>query len=529
MKKTKLWAVAICALVVIAIACGYAFASLSSLGDGASGGKMAVIISGIVSIIAVCLLAAMSSGSQGEAVVAPVPGKKSASAGGNMDAAKSLLPFIEEIEGVLNGIADGNLDFTLKLSYEGDLARIEKAMHKISDSLNDTIGKINESADKVANEAGQLSSGAQTLSQGSAEQAASVEELAATITQIQDQIKDAASGALEAKDKANDSGRDILECNQQMGEMIKAMAEISDKSNEIGKIIKTIEDIAFQTNILALNAAVEAARAGAAGKGFAVVADEVRNLANKSQEASKNTSDLIEGTIRAVEKGTRIANDTADSLKGVVDASQETADTVQNIAEAANEQVSSIVQVTEGINQIASVVQANSSTAAESAVASETLLGQAEVLRELVDKFRLKAGMELSQTDITQPREEREFVSFTPQYEAKPSLERVEAAMTPAPEAPVPAEPAESKFKFTAPAPAPAPEPAPASADPIATVGNFDLSAAESALRTAPGDKAMSSPSPSAKPSFSSFGGGAASAAPTGGEMQFDDPVNDKY
>ncbi len=308
-----------------------------------------------------------------------------------VDRLRDYVKYIDEISDVLKQIAGGNLVFELTYDYAGEFAKIKAALEEISNSLNQTMGQINQTSDQVSAGSEQVSSGAQALSQGATEQASSIEELAATIAEISSQVKETAGNASDARLQCGHTGEQVATSNEQMKEMIAAMQEISDKSGEISKIIKTIEDIAFQTNILALNAAVEAARAGEAGKGFAVVADEVRNLASKSSEASKSTAALIEGTVEAVEKGTGIANATAQSLNAVVESTKSVVDTVDKIASAAEQQASSIAQVTQGIDQISSVVQTNSATAEESAAASEELSGQAQVLKNLVGQFKLRS------------------------------------------------------------------------------------------------------------------------------------------
>lgn len=302
-----------------------------------------------------------------------------------------LSAIVKDIDYLLGEMASGNFRIKTKSeeSYIGDYLPILHSMRNINSSLSNTLTQISQSSDQVASGSDQVSSGAQALSQGATEQASSVEELAATINEISSQVKETAKNAKEAREQTAQSGDEVSICNQQMDEMIGAMDDISRKSSEIGKIIKTIEDIAFQTNILALNAAVEAARAGTAGKGFAVVADEVRSLASKSAEASKNTAALIEGSVDAVEKGTKIANETAQSLSHVVEGTTRIAATVDKIADAAAEQATSIAQVTQGVDQISSVVQTNSATAEESAAASEELSGQAQMLKNLVGKFKL--------------------------------------------------------------------------------------------------------------------------------------------
>lgn len=303
-----------------------------------------------------------------------------------------LSEIISDLGYLLGEMAEGNFVITTGCEerYVGDYEKIIIALRNINSKLSDTLSQINQASDQVSAGSDQVSAGAQALSQGATEQASSVEELAATINEISTQVKDTASNAQNASRVADETSVDVQSCDRQMGELNSAMQEITQRSSEIGKIIKTIEDIAFQTNILALNAAVEAARAGAAGKGFAVVAEEVRNLASKSAEAAKNTTALIEGSISAVQNGTRLTQETAESLQKVVERTKTMTETVERITQATNEQAMSLNQVTSGVDQISSVVQTNSATAEESAASSEELNGQAQMLRSLVAQFKLK-------------------------------------------------------------------------------------------------------------------------------------------
>ncbi len=301
-----------------------------------------------------------------------------------------LRNYIGEISNMLEAIAGGDLTAQITQEYVGDFASIRTSLNDILQKLNGTIGQIVTSAEYVSGGAEQMSTAAQALSQGSMEQSGAVEGLEETIRSVAESVKQTADNAQRAREQVGGMGRQLAEGNQKMQEMIAAMGEITHSSNEIEKIIKTIEDIAFQTNILALNAAVEAARAGTAGKGFAVVADEVRNLAAKSAEASQSTSALIGRSISAVNQGTQIADATARQLENVVTGAHGIVETINGIAADAQTQAGAVEQIQDQIGQIASVVQTNSSTAEESAATSQELNAQANVLRQLVKTFRLR-------------------------------------------------------------------------------------------------------------------------------------------
>jgi len=267
-----------------------------------------------------------------------------------------------------------------------------KALVHMVDSLNTLFGEINNSTAQVASGAKQIADGSQSLAQGSTEQASSIEQLSASITEIAHKTKDNAGKAEKAAVLANTIKQNAEKGSRQMDEMTAAVKDINTASQNIKKVIKVIDDIAFQTNILALNAAVEAARAGQHGKGFAVVAEEVRNLAAKSAEAAKDTGGLIADSMEKAELGSRIANDTAASLAEIVSGINESSQIVNEIAQSSDEQSAGITQINHGIGQVAHVVQQNSATAEESAAASEEMSGQSNMLEDLVAQFKLKDG-----------------------------------------------------------------------------------------------------------------------------------------
>ncbi len=301
-----------------------------------------------------------------------------------------LRNYIGEISNMLESVAAGDLTLQISQEYVGDFAAIRTSLNDILQNLNKTMGQIVSSSECVSGGAAQMSSAAQGLSQGAAEQTGAVEGLEQTMQEVAGRIRQTADNAGQAQKQAGDMGQQLTESNEKMQEMTMAMEKINNSSREIGKIIKAIEDIAFQTNILALNASVEAARAGEAGKGFAVVSEEVRNLAGKTAEASKSTAALIEHSMAAVEEGTQIAGVTAKQLEGAVAEAQRIVGTINEIATDARTQADAMEQVEGQISQISSVTQSNSATAQESSATSEELSAQAGLLRELVNTFRLR-------------------------------------------------------------------------------------------------------------------------------------------
>lgn len=305
-----------------------------------------------------------------------------------------LQVIVDDEKKFLAKMAEGDftVDSICEEEYTGGFQPLLVSFRGIAEKLNDTMLQISKSSSQVASEAQQVSNGAQALAQGATEQASSVQELAATINEISNKVNQNADNAKQANVMAGSVSTEMNVSNEKMQQMMQAMGDISNSSSEIGKIIKTIEDIAFQTNILALNAAVEAARAGEAGKGFAVVADEVRSLASKSAEASKNTSALIENSLKAVENGTQIADETAQSLLQAVNNVNAMTDIIEQISEASSNQAYSIAQIMMGIDQISCVVQTNSATAEESAAASEELSSQSQLMKNLVGRFKLKGN-----------------------------------------------------------------------------------------------------------------------------------------
>ena len=325
---------------------------------------------------------------------------------------------ISDMDYLLVEMADGNFDIATKIgdaAYLGDYKNLLTSIRKMNRTLSNTLTNIEMAVDQVNMGSDQVANGSQALAQGTTEQASAIQELSATIAELTDHVQANAANAVEGSKMSAEAGAGVEESNRYMSQLMQAMNEIHDTSNEINKIIKTIDDIAFQTNILALNAAVEAARAGAAGKGFAVVADEVRSLAAKSAEAANNTTVLIESTVQAISNGMRVADETAKSLDSVVEKASVVMTKINEIASVSEEQANAIQQINTGIDQIASVVQTNSATAEQSAAASEELSSQATVVKEMVGKFQLRAESGLGSVSAyaaSAPNASEKFVSY---------------------------------------------------------------------------------------------------------------------
>lgn len=304
---------------------------------------------------------------------------------------RDLNTIITDISGDLAELADGNFMINVDETYKGDFAQISDSFRDIVGSLSTALREIDTNAESVRKGATDLSGASQLLAEGATDQASAIEELTATMTDISEKIHTNAENAVKARNVVTGMNDQVRESNAQMKQSTEAMERIREASDKIAEIISSIEEIASQTNLLALNASIEAARAGEAGKGFAVVATQVGTLSEQSSEAAKNTKQLIQNAIQAVEDGTKLANSTAESLLLVVENARTVGEAIDEIALASEEQADATAQITEGINQIAQVVESNSATSEESAAASQELSAQADLLKELVDRFKYQA------------------------------------------------------------------------------------------------------------------------------------------
>jgi len=303
---------------------------------------------------------------------------------------------VRKIIKIADKVADGDFDVTINISGKDEIGLLGASFRKMTDKLNNAMCYINSAAEQVASGSKQVSDSSISLSQGAMEQASAIEELTASIEEISAQTRMNAENATNANEIAENAKVNAENGYEQMKEMQHAVDEINSASTNIYKIIKVIDEIAFQTNILALNAAVEAARAGQHGKGFAVVAEEVRNLAARSAKAAKETTEMIEGSIKKAEAGSAIANETSEALNKIVENTVKVADFISQIAVASNEQAEGIAQINAAVMQVSTVVQTNSATSEESASASEELASQAEMLKDQVSQFNLKRNNNLS-------------------------------------------------------------------------------------------------------------------------------------
>lgn len=308
---------------------------------------------------------------------------------GLVDRLKTYILYIDEVADILDSVGNGDLTFQLSQEYAGEFEPLKTAMNEIQRHLSCTLYGIADAAAQVDSSTDQIADIAQTLAQGSAEQASTVQELSSEITTLSNHSEEEAARALQLSQEINALGQQLTDSDRQMQKMLTAMQDIATQSDQIGKIVKTIEDIAFQTNILALNAAIESARAGAAGKGFSVVANEVRNLAAKSDEAAKNVTALIQNSMQSVEHGSQLADETARSVAQVAENVRNIVDTVAHFSTRFQKQTESLDDISQGIERISEVVQGNSSKAEESAASSRELSVQAAQMHRLIERFHM--------------------------------------------------------------------------------------------------------------------------------------------
>lgn len=302
---------------------------------------------------------------------------------------QELSKYVNAIDYGMGEFSKGNFSCTCPIQFIGDFAHIQTSIESFQRKMCGTLSELGTSSAQVSAGADQVADGAQALAQGATEQASSIEQLSSAISEISDRISDTAGFSQKADQLGQTARETVNRGKEEMAQLLESIHDIAAASNNIQSIIKVIDDIAFQTNILALNAAVEAARAGNAGKGFAVVADEVRSLAQKSADAAQETTQLIKNSLQHVSRGEEIARCTDAAFNDVASAAEDILGMIEKIAQASNEQADSISQISIGIDQISSVVQTNSATSEESAAASEQLSGQADIMKNLLDKFRL--------------------------------------------------------------------------------------------------------------------------------------------
>ncbi|MGI5962402.1 MAG: methyl-accepting chemotaxis protein [Lawsonibacter sp.] len=302
---------------------------------------------------------------------------------------QELSKYVDAIDYGMNEFSSGNFSCECPIQFIGDFANIQQSIEQFQSKMSNILSELDTSSSQVSAGADQVADGAQALAQGATEQASSIEELSASISEISNRISDTAEFSKKADSLGKSARETVNRGKEEMMQLLASIQDIADASNNIQSIIKVIDDIAFQTNILALNAAVEAARAGSAGKGFAVVADEVRNLAQKSADAAKETTQLIKNSLQHVSQGEEIAHRTDAAFNDVASAAEDILGMIEKIAQASHEQADSISQISVGIDQISSVVQTNSATSEESAAASEELSGQAGIMKNLLDQFKL--------------------------------------------------------------------------------------------------------------------------------------------